>query len=172
MLMLFVLLSLHCQTHFHQIQRSKASMKIAALLLLQLFVFLCRTAVVTNPKQILDSTKAHVDRRTILQRGSGNEGSDTSSPLSSNFESNNIDKSPWLILKPDVRGPPERLFDWDFSCADPEHRQKIWDAYNMALQLAKDAEMKLGTLANGLLKRPAARAQPENQNWIAEKDPA
>lgn len=34
-------------------------MNIAALLLLELFVLLCQTAVVTNPKQPRDSRKAH-----------------------------------------------------------------------------------------------------------------
>lgn len=82
-------------------------------------------------------------------------------------------KSNYLKLIPGkVSGPADRLYDWDDSCTDSTQRQKISDAYNMAIKLAKDAEAKLKALANGLPKRPSAKRNAENQNWIAEHDPA
>lgn len=146
-------------------------MKAATLLLLQLFVLLCRTAVVINPEQIRDGTKTDVENRTIIQRASG-DGGDLSP--TSDLGGSDILRSFYFNIRPGGRvlGPPDRLFDWDVSCSDPTERQKIWDAYNMALKLAEDAEGKLVALAKELPKTPTNTEQTENQNWIAQQDPA
>lgn len=146
-------------------------MKVAALLLLQLFVFLSQTAVVINPNHIRDSTKVHVER-TITERGSDDE-SDLSA--TSDLGGNDLHKSFYFNIKPGgkVSGPPDRLFDWDVSCKDPTQRKKIWDAYNMAIQLAEEAEAQLRKLATELPNKPPTHVpQPNNQNWIAQHDPA
>jgi hypothetical protein len=146
-------------------------MNIAALLLLELFVLLCQTAVVTNPRQPRDSRKAHVDGRTIVQRASIDSGSSLSDTLAADGDS--ITQSYYLTLRPGkVEGPADRLYDWDESCIDSTERQKITDAYNMAIKLVKDADAKLKALADGLPKRPTAVVNTENQKLIAELDPA
>ena len=148
-------------------------MKIAVILLLELFVLLCQSAVITNPQQLGDSSKPNVDRRTIIRRASPAGSSSTSSLGTISVEGDDSTRSYYLKLRPgEVSGPPDRLYDWDESCTDSTQRQKISDAYNMAVKLAKDSEAKLKTLADGLPKRPANKEQPVNQNWIAEHDPA
>lgn len=148
-------------------------MKVAALLLLQLFVFLSQTAVGIDPKQIHDSTKAYV-KRTITQRAS-DDGSGSDLSATSDLGGDNLLRSFYFNIKPGgkVSGPPDRLFDWDVSCKDPTQRKKIWDAYKMAIQLAEEAEAQLRKLATELPNKPPTNVpQPDNQNWIAQHDPA
>ena len=156
-LLLFILLPLRYQITFHQIPRSDKSMKIAALLLLQLFVLLCQTAVVITPKQSHHGKKTYVHTKTIIERGGSDDGSPASSlsDISAKFLDGPPDQSYAFRLSRDVTGPPDRLFDWHESCSDNTQRQKIWNAYIRALELAKEAEAKLASLAEKLPRRAA-----------------
>ncbi|KAM0713456.1 hypothetical protein Q7P37_010418 [Cladosporium fusiforme] len=70
-------------------------------------------------------------------------------------------------------GPPEandRHFDWDESCTDGKHREKIVTAFNAVQKLATGASERLQDLTNKLPNKPGSKVDKNNRQFILETD--